>query len=202
MINLDEAQQRTFREALAEASSLDEAERLAFAIWTESKGYVYANDGRNTSRSPGVTPAVREILIRSMSLPHDKVGSNGRSTGPLQQLSREVGGSWGDMAGTMSPAISARRFLTVLKVSGLSLYSGNLVQPDGSTRRVTVQLSSPVAADVLRVQQPLADEAESSNYNASQVAIAKAIAAQFFGKKPTVTAPSDSSFIARLLHWS
>ncbi|MBM9467276.1 hypothetical protein [Nakamurella leprariae] len=118
------------------------------------------------------------ILRRSLDLPHDKVGSNGRSTGPLQQLSSDVGGGWGDMAGTMDIATSVRRFLAALKVTDTPVYAGTLVTPTGS-RRVEIRLSSPVAADVLRVQQPLADEAESSNYSAAQVAVAQQIAAAY-----------------------
>lgn len=171
MVSLSATQERNFRAALGVAPDRASAERLAFAIWTESRGLIYANDGRNTSKSPGVTPFVAEILRRSLKLPHDEVGSNGRSTGILQQLSADVGGAWGDMAGTMDPATSARRFLSALTVTDNSVYSGTLVTPTGS-RRVQVQLASPVAADVLRVQQPLADEAESSNYGAAQVAIA------------------------------
>ena len=183
MVNLSATQERNLRAALAVAPDRASAERLAFGIWTESRGLIYANDGRNTSNSPGVTPFVAELLRRSLKLPHDEVGSNGRSTGMLQQLSSEVGGGWGDMAGTMDPATSARRFLAVLKVTDISVYSGTLVTPTGS-RRVQVQLSSPIAADVLRVQQPLADEAESSNYGAAQVAIALDITDRLWSVSP------------------
>ena len=183
MVQLDAAQDRNFRAALAVAPGRAEAERLAFGIWTESRGYVYANDGRNTSNSPGVTPAIAAILRRSLDLPHDQVGSNGRSTGPLQQLSSDVGGAWGDMAGTMDPAESSRRFLDALTVTDNPVYSGILLTPTGS-RRVDITLSSPVAADVLRVQQPLADEAQSSNYGAAQVAIALEITDRFYAPPP------------------
>lgn len=197
-IDLSPAQERTFRAALAVAPDRASRERLAFAIWTESRGLVYANDGRNTSRSPGVTPAVAEILRRSLSMPHDMVGSNGRSTGPLQQISADVGGGWGDMAGTMDPAISARRFLAALPVTDNPVYTGTLVTPTGS-RRVEVTLSSPIAADVLRVQQPLADEAESSNYGAAQVSIAVEIAARFSAAQPDPTPTPDRAFLSGLL---
>lgn len=181
MVNLDETQIRNFAKALAVAPDQDTRERLAFAIWSESGGYIYANDGRNTSNSPGVTSSIREILRRSLDLPHDRVGSNGRSTGMLQQLSSDVGGGWGDMAGTMDPAESSRRFLNALRVTDNSVYSGTLLTSSGS-RKVNVQRTA-IAADVLRVQQPLADEAQSSNYGDAAVAIAKEIAARF--------APSD-----------
>ena len=183
MVNLDGAQENNFRAAMAAAKSRAEAERLAFGIWSESRGYNYANDGRNTSNSPGVTPAIAAILRRSLDIPHDMVGSNGRSTGILQQTSSDVGGAWGDMAGTMDPPTSARRFLDALTVTDNPVYSGILVTPTGS-RRVDITLSSPVAADVLRVQQPLADEAESSNYGAAQVAIALEITDRYYAPQP------------------
>ena len=176
MLELTPTQEQNLRMALATTNDTAERLRLAFAIWTESRALIYANDGRNTSDSPGVDASVREVLRRSLQIPHDAVGSNGRSTGMLQQISTDVGGVWGDMAGTMDPAESARRFLADLQVTNNSQYAGTLHTPTGS-RRVVVQLSDPIAADVLRVQQPLADEAESSNYNASQVAIAREIVA-------------------------
>ena len=60
----------------------------------------------------------------------------------------------------MNPAESARRFLAALRVTSDAQFAGTLQTPTGS-RRVLVQLSDPIPADVLRVQQPLADEAES-----------------------------------------
>lgn len=110
MIALDAAQTRNLTAALATEPDRARRERLAFAIWSESRGYNYANGGLNTSSSPGVTPAIVEILRRSKNLPNDGVRNNGRSTGILQQTSSDVGGGWGDMAGTMTPAVSASRF--------------------------------------------------------------------------------------------
>lgn len=179
---LNEVQRRNFAAALAVATTDAQRDRLAFAIWSESAGYIWANDGTNTSKSPGVTPTIAAILRRSLAIPHDKVGSNGRSTGMLQQLSSDVGGAWGDMAGTMDPAESARRFLARLRVTDDRLFTANLVTRVGSstvTERVTLTLSSPIAADVLRVQQPLANEAASSNYGAGAVKIAQEISALF-----------------------
>ena len=77
------------------------------------------------------------------------------------------------------------------------VYSGTLLTSSGQ-RRVDVHLSSAVAADVLRVQQPLADEAESSNYGADQVRIANEIVAQLATSSPT---PPDV-WMASLLKWS
>ena len=178
MIALDAAQEANFRAALAVAPGPEERARLAFAIWSESKGRVYANDGRNTSSSPGVTPEIAAILRRSLGMPHDAVGSNGRSTGILQQLSSDVGGGWGDMAGTMDPATAARRFLAALRVTDDPVYDGWLVTPTGR-ERVSVATPSPVVADVLRVQQPLASEARSSNYGPGNLAAALEISARF-----------------------
>lgn len=178
MIALEAAQERNFRAALAVASGPEERARLAFAIWSESKGRIYANDGRNTSNSPGVTPAIAAILRRSLEIPHDAVGSNGRSTGMLQQLSSDVGGGWGDMAGTMDPATSARRFLSVLRITDDPVYDGWLLTPSGR-ERVSVATPSPVVADVLRVQQPLASEARSGNYGPDNLAAALEISARF-----------------------
>ena len=194
-VNLSAAQEANFRAALAVAPDQATRERLAFGIWTESGGRNYANGGLNTSNSPGVTSAIAAVLRRSLDIPHDAVGNNGRSTGILQQISSDVGGAWGDMAGTMNPATSARRFLAALRVTDNPVYSGVLLTSSGS-RRVDVALSSPIAADVLRVQQPLADEAESSNYNAAQVAIAVEIAAMFADNPPPA---SSGSFLAALL---
>ncbi len=179
MVAINSIQAANFKAALSVATNQAELERLAFAIWSESAGYIYANDGSNSSRSPGFDthPQWPAILRRSLNIPHNKVGSNGRSTGMLQQISSDVGGGWGDMAGTMDPATSARRFLNALRVTDDPIYEGILQTPTGS-RPVSVVLT-PIAADVLRVQQPLADEAQSSNYSASQVQIAKEIAAQF-----------------------
>ena len=114
MVALTATQERNLRAALAATDDADKRSRLAFAIWTESRALILANDGTNTSHSAGVDDAVRNVLRRSLDIPHDAVGSNGRSTGMLQQISSDVGGVWGDMAGTMDPAESAWRFLAVL----------------------------------------------------------------------------------------
>jgi hypothetical protein len=196
MVALDAAQTENLSTALvvarawAVASGNDPqavCERVAFCAWTEGRGYNWANDGRNTSNSPGVTPAIAAILRTSLNYPHDKTGSNGRSTGMYQQLSENVGGGWGDMTGTMDPAISTARFLSRLIVTDNPVFAATLITPTG-TRRVAITLSDPIAADTLRIQQPLADEAESSNYNATQVAIAREIVAQL---SPTGTGPVD-----------
>ena len=193
MPNLDAAQIRNCKAAISQAPSLAAAERLAFGMWSEGRCYNYANDGRNTSRSPGFdkNPHWVAILRLSLNYAHDKVGSNGRSTGILQQISSDVDGGWGSRAGTLDPAISARRFLAALKVTDDSVYSGTLLTSSGS-RKVKVQLSDAIAADVLRVQQPLADEAESSNYNGDQVAIAKWQARQFWVQTSSTSSSSDT----------
>lgn len=176
MPSLSRTQRANFLAALVEAPTPALRVRLAFAIWTESRGLIYANDGTNKSNSPGFdrNPQWSQILRRSLDLPHNAVGSNGRSTGMLQQISSDVGGAWGDMAGTMNPSISAQRFLERLVVTDNPVFSGILLTPNGS-QRVEILLSSPIAADVLRVQQPLADEARSANYGEDQVRAAQEI---------------------------
>jgi hypothetical protein len=200
MVALTAVQERNLRAALAATGNPAERVRLAFAIWTESRGLIYANDGRNTSNSPGFAthPQWPAILRRSLSIPHDAVGSNGRSTGMLQQISEDVGGGWGSMEGTMNPATSAQRFLAALKVTDNPVYKGTLLTPTGS-QKVDILLSSPIAADVLRVQQPLADEARSANYNADQVRIATEIVAQIGGVPPD---PGGQPWLASLMKWS
>ena len=202
MVALSVVQERNLRAALAVTGSPAERVRLAFAIWTESKGLIYANDGRNTSNSPGfgTHPQWPAILRRSLAIQHNAVGSNGRSTGMLQQISDDVGGGWGDMAGTMDPATSARRFLAALKVTDNPVYSGILLTPSGS-KRVDIRLSSPIAADVLRVQKPLASEAESSNYNADQVRVATEIVALLGGAAPP-TESAAPTWWASIMNWS
>ncbi len=201
MVAINSIQAKNFAEALSVAKTQEEKERLAFAIWSESAGYIHANDGTNTSNSPGVTFGISQILRKSLDIPHDKVGSNGRSTGMLQQISKDVGGVWGDMAGTMDPKISASRFLAALQVTNVGAYRGYNIKPDGSKEYVVVPDLDPVAADVLRVQQPLAEEAKSSNYSKAQVEIAKAIAAQFGNSSPVDTKPDSMKFLNDLLHW-
>lgn len=204
---INNIQSRNFIAALAVAPDRASAERLAFAIWSESAGYIYANDGTNKSNSPGFdkNPQWPAILRKSLEIPHDRVGSNGRSTGMLQQISKDVGGGWGDMKGTMDPAISAQRFLAALVVTNIGIYRGYNLRSDGTKEFVNVNLT-PIAADVLRVQQPLANEAKSSNYSATQVEYAIGLAAQFWGAIPAPVAvkpsPSNSNFLATLLHWS
>src|SRR5664279_3572453 len=177
-VTLDAKQTANFAAALSRAGTQAQAERLAFAIWSESHGYNFANDGRNTSHSPGFGPNTATTLQLSLKYPHDTVGSNGRSTGILQQTSSDVGGVWGDMGGTMTPVVAAVRFLAALTVTDNPVYSGKNLTPSGALVNVDVTLTA-VAADVLRVQQPLASEAQSSNYDATQVAIAQEIAAMF-----------------------
>lgn len=199
MVLLTAQQEYNLRAALATTDDVAQQLRLVFAIWTESRALVYANGGNNTSHSPGFDthPEWPATLRLSLLYPHDAVGNNGRSTGFLQQISSDVGGAWGDMGGTMDPATSARRFLAALRVTNNRLYNGTLLTPTGS-KRVTVTLSDPIAADVLRVQQPLADEALSSNYDASQVAIAREIVTQLATPIPPAPA-AVPTFIDRLL---
>lgn len=152
---------------------------------TESGGgFIYANDGQGfrepdsvsnrtpwnwneQTNKPIGTPEqraqMREILRRSLVLPHDKVGSNGRSTGPAQQLSADTGGAWGPMAATMRMDLSMLMFLNAVNWSDRSIsYKGKL-------------MANWQTAMLLRVQQPLPSEV-AANYGAAQLARAQAIA--------------------------
>ena len=160
--------------------------RLVFAVMSESGGRVYANDGLAfhpdpAKRRPGWdkddngNPLPMEILAacyaavrKSLDFPHDAVGNNGGSTGLAQQLSQDYVGArfpgktwgWGTLADTMSVDKACRMFLDRLQVTGNREYRGGSYDP--------------IAADVLRVQQPLLSE-QRSNYGQDKVDAAKAI---------------------------
>jgi hypothetical protein len=163
------------------------AQRLALALVTESSGgYIYANDGTaydSTKKTPwndGLTPAVQErvsfVLRQSLTYPYNRIGSNGRSTGMLQQISLESNQAlfgktktwgWGSIPETMDPAKSAIMFVEALRITNDPIYK------IGEKSYTT---PSPVIADVLRVQQPLVSEALGSNYSQKNLDWAKAIA--------------------------
>jgi hypothetical protein len=159
-------------------------DRLALALLTESSGgYVFANDGGAyaAGKRPDLPDATRQrvydVLRVSLNLPHDRVGRDGRSTGPLQQISTEavaaltpngINWGWADMATTMQPEGSAVAFVRRLVVTGDKLYR----TPQG----LTVDCGDPIVADVLRTQQPAVGASLPPNYRAEQVALAKRIA--------------------------
>lgn len=172
-------------------------DRLALALLTESfGGYVIANDGaayapgKYPSTLDGLLPAEAEtvrarvygVLRASLSMPHDTVliggvekFSDGRSTGPLQQISFEASralkpnltGGWAPMEATMRPADAALAFVRRLTITSNPVYVVGLD---------SVVLSSPIAADVLRTQSPSIASARSSNYSADKVALAQRMA--------------------------
>lgn len=148
-------------------------DRLALALLTESSGgYIYANDG---SAFPPDS-AVAGVLRRSLNLPHDKVGHDSRSTGPLQQMSLEANQAmvpplswgWGAMAETMVPARAAVMFVESLQVTATSTYR----TPAG----VLIECGDPIVADVLRTQRPAVGATLPYNYRAEQVVLAKQLA--------------------------
>lgn len=166
-------------------------DRLALALLTESSGgFIFANDG--AAYAPGkfpspiaaLPPALREsarqraydTLRRSLDLPHDRVGRDGRSTGPLQQISRDAvkavdpaaSWGWGSLAETMNPATSALMFVKSLHVTANRFYSPTL--------GVSVDCGDPIVADVLRTQRPAMGDTLPHNYRPTQVVLAKAIA--------------------------
>ena len=160
--------------------------RLVFAVMSESGGLVYANDGkafRDDAEQvrPGWAEGVpleqrariRAALAPSMAIEHDAVGNNGGSTGILQQLSQDYVGArfpgktwgWGSLADTMDIEKACRMFLDRVRVTNDRTYRG--------------MDFDPIAADVLRVQQPLVSESSSANYSAARVAEAKRIVDQW-----------------------
>lgn len=200
MVKLSAAQERNYREAFATTRSWAGVhgkdpepllDRVSMVLLTESNGRNYANDGlAYADNAEKVRPgwvveadgkpmtlakraAIRGVLRKSLDMPNDGIGNNGGSTGCIQQLSQEFvgvrfpGKTWGygSVAATMDVGNAVSMFLGRLVVTDNPDYAG-------------ITFSDPLVADVLRVQQPLISEHESSNYNASQVATAKAIVAQ------------------------
>jgi hypothetical protein len=164
---------------------------------TESGGgFIYANDGQGyrepdsvvnrtpwnwneqTNRpigTPEQRAAMRAALRKSLDLPYDKVGSNGRSTGPSQQISVEVSGAWGPMAATMRMDLSVLLFLDAVDWSNRDInYLGK-------------RMANWQTAMLLRVQRPLPSEV-ATNYGAAQLARAQAIARdERFAPAPIIT---------------
>ena len=157
---------------------------LTTMLVTEGGGFIYANDGQGyrepdsilnrtpwnwnpqTNRPIGTSEQraqMRAILRRSLELPHDKVGSNGRSTGPAQQLSAETGGGWGPLAATMRMDLSVLMFLNAVNWA------------DRSSFYLGKEMANWQTAMLLRVQRPLPSEV-ATNYGAAQLARAQAIA--------------------------
>ena len=161
--------------------------RLVFAVLTESTGLIHANDGLAFHPDPAVRrpgwdrddngnllPAnvianCYRVLRTSLAYGHDAVGNNGGSTGVLQQLSQDYVGArfpgktwgWGTLADTMDIPTACGMFLSRVVVTSNRSYQG--------------MDFDPIAADVLRVQQPLLSEASSGNYGPAKVAEANAI---------------------------
>jgi hypothetical protein len=157
---------------------------------TESGGgFIYANDGQGYREPDSVanrTPwnwnpqtnkpigtaeqraQMRAVLRRSLELPHDKVGSNGRSTGPAQQLSVETGGAWGPMAATMRMDLSVLMFLDAVDWANRDVFYPSSTAPNRK------RMDNWQTAMLLRVQRPLASEV-ATNYGAAQLARAQAI---------------------------
>lgn len=158
-------------------------ERLAFVGLTESGWKNYANDGAAfaddfAAKRPGWAEGlpvdqrrrIRDVLRRSLDLPHDAVGNNGGSTGPYQQLSQDYVAArfpgktwgWGSMADTMDIGKATVMFLDRLQVTDNPVYRD-------------IRFAHPGIADVLRVQQPLVSESSSRNYSAARWAEALAL---------------------------
>lgn len=190
------ARQRNYQQVIDTAKALCEARgitpwahlyRLVFAVLTESGGLVYGNDGKAFHPDPAqrrkgwdtddqgkllpadVLSACYRVTRTSLAFGHDAIGNNGGSTGILQQLSQDYVGArfpgktwgWGTLADTMDIGKACGMFLGRLIVTGNGEYQG--------------MTFDPIAADVLRVQQPKLSEASSGNYSPARVAAAKHI---------------------------
>lgn len=149
-------------------------------------GLIYGNDGlafhpdpakRRGKWAEGLSEAqiadIYAYLRTSLDLPHDAVGNNGGSTGPLQGLSygyvsRRFPGKtwgWGTIAQTMDVRDAIGRFLDALRITTDTTYQAT----DGPVTGL-----DPLSVAVLRVQQPLAEEAR-KNYGGTVVAKARHI---------------------------
>lgn len=145
--------------------------RLSLALNTESSGgYIFANDG---SKSPA---SEIETVQKSLLFPYDKIGSSGGSTGPLQQISKDVVSlrgqtwGWGTLAETMNPASSYKMFVMALNVTTDPVY----VHTDPVTKvKTSVATIDPIVADVLRVQQPALASIMSGNYSQARLDTAR-----------------------------
>lgn len=161
--------------------------RLVAALLTESGGgRVLAHTG-NWGSGGWINEAQKKVLAGSAALRKpeyagDGFGSNGGSVGDLQQIPTEVArlrtrrnpdGSevpwpwdgWGPMEKCLDPDFSQPKFLDALRITSDPVYKGKLT-------------ASPIVADLLRVQQPLAEEV-AVNYGTDLVARAEAVAALF-----------------------
>ena len=187
-VQLNDAQRRNFVTALALATTDAQRQRLALAVWTESRGRNLANDG---SRSPNFTA----VLRRSLQMDHDGVGDNFRSVGILQQIPEECDGVWGPMVDCMNPAVAPIRFLRALEVTDTGVFDGKLFSfTTQRSERLVKDFGSPVIRDVLAVQQPALEEAASDNYGQDNLAAALDILATLQPSLgPLVPAPPEEA---------
>jgi hypothetical protein len=161
--------------------------RLVAALWTESGCRILAHTGewkgggRINSRQRAVLAQSAQLYREKYNREPDGFGSNGGSVGALQQIPTEVSwiatkdglddgaptpwAGWGTITDCMALETSIPKFLNQLRVTDDPVYKGKLT-------------ASPVVADLLRVQQPLASEV-AANYGQGVVEVATAIAATF-----------------------
>lgn len=168
----DRNNERAFAAGAAWAAAHGQAaqpvlDRLAFAILTESYGgYNLANDGsaytaeRNPTFDDLTRTRVQAVLRRSLDLPHDippkplRPYSDGRSTGILQQISRDAvlalhpdeNWGWGTLEDTLDPERAAGMFCAALRITNTAEYRTPL--------GLRIDAKSPIIADVLRTQRP------------------------------------------------
>lgn len=197
MIILDEVQTRNMRECRAivdawcdERPGLDREGvwvRTVATLWTESKALILAHGGgwsggnRTNSAQRAVLAKSTELYRAATGRDPDGVGNNGASVGAFQQIPTDAarlrtvdgldGGApapwdgWGDIVECMTLDTATPKFLRLIRVTTDSTYKGK-------------PMASAIVADLLRVQQPAADEV-AANYGGSITAAAVDIAGMF-----------------------
>lgn len=223
MVALTVHQEDTYRRGIARCGGdRDRALRVVLCFYTESKGNQLRNDGlayhpdarlRRKGWADGWSAAqcqpIYDALRKSLLYPSygREPGNNGGSTGAAQGLSddyltarfgRPTSYGWGSIAQQLNPETGidfvADAFLRKLVVTDDRVYRYTV---NGENRKVTC--SDAAVADVLRVQQPLPSEAESSNYGAANLAAARTILDQLWGSEVIPSTPTSGSWIDQLL---
>ena len=162
-----------FPASAAEATRTWEGYPRGESPWTWEDGKPIPELDVTTEAGRARRAAIRAALSESTTFPHDAVGNNGLSTGILQQISQDAVAArypgktwgWGSLAQTMDIEKACRMFLDRVRVTNDRTYRS--------------MVFDPIAADVLRVQQPLVSESSSANYSAARVAEAKRIVDQW-----------------------
>lgn len=152
--------------------------RLVAALDTESKCKILAHTGtwggggRTNAEQRAILRTSADVYRRATGREPDGFCSNGGSVGALQQVPTSVAraadnpwGGWGTIVDCMVLETSIPKFLEQLRVTNDPVYEGK-------------RTASPIVADLLRVQRPLASEV-AQNYGTTIVARAMEIAQMF-----------------------